>query len=227
MGLSLTIPQLFYDFIARVMPGFLFLFVLRANFVGTGIKLSPAATLGTLTSVGNLLYGFGFLVLCYFAGWILRSIRWPNLQPKESSEFRAMYQRVRLQHPESGFRIVKLRAEARLLEASRTGMFLVAGLTLAVWMFYRTELIRGVSLPHSVWALRVAVPALIGLIFLKTEPSVWRAYRGNVEALHSLIIDEGYPRQIGAGGGTATQPSHAPEPAVGPDSSVEPPPPPR
>ena len=98
------------------LPGFLFLVGLRACLAGTRVDPSPVLAVQSATSVGNVLEGLGFLVLCYFSGWLLRGVRWPNVQPDESPEFRTMYQRVRLQHPESGFRIVKLRAEARLLE---------------------------------------------------------------------------------------------------------------
>lgn len=195
MSLSLTIPQLFYDLIARVLPGFLFLFVLHACLAGTSIDPGSIITVQSATSVGNVLEGLGFLVLCYFAGWFLRGLRCLNLQPDESTDFRTMFQRVRLQHPESGFRLVKLRAEARLLEASRTGMFLVGGLALLAWVFRGTDLVAGDSLPHSIWILRVGLPVLVGFVFLRPERGVWKAYRGNVKKLHSLIFDEGLPRQ--------------------------------
>lgn len=191
MNISFTIPQLFYDFIARVFPGFLFLFALRVCLAGTGIDPGLIISIQSVTSVGNVLEGLGFLVLCYFAGWILRSLRWPNLQPDESTDFRTMYQRLRLQHPEAGFRVVKLRAEARLLEASRMGMLIVGGLVLVAWIFRSTNLVAGDSIPHSVWALRIVLPVLIGLVFLSRERAAWKTYRGNVKKIHSLIFDDG------------------------------------
>lgn len=197
MNVSLTIPQLFYDFIARVLPGFLFLYVLRACLAGTGIDPSSVITVQSGTSVENVFAGLGFLAICYFAGWFLRGLRWPNLQPHETTGFRTMYQRVRLQHPESGFRIVKLRAEARLLEASRTGMLMVGGLALAAWAFRGTQLVAGDSISHGIWALRVGLPVLVGVVFLRRERGIWRTYRGNVEKLHSLIIGDGYPKRPG------------------------------
>jgi len=203
---SLTIPQLFYDFIARVFPGFLFLLVLRACLAGTGLAPSSVAFLKPSTSIEVLLGGLGFLVICYFAGWFLRCIRWPNLQPEETSEFRTMYQRIRLQHPESGFRIVKLRAEARFLEASRVGMLVVCIVVLMAWAFRATDLVAGDSIPQSVWALRLGLPLLVGLAFLSRERGMWGVYRGNVKKLHSLIIDEGYPRQNDLGPEVAVVP---------------------
>ena len=169
--------------------------MLRACLAGTGIGLGSVITVQSATSVGNVFEALGYLVLSYFAGWFLRGLRWPNLQPEESSDFQKMYQRVRLQHPESGFRIVKLRAEARLLEASRTGMWIVGGLALAAWVFRGTQLVAGDSIPHSIWALRVGLPVLVGFVFLSRERGVWAAYRGNVETLHELIFGERLPRQ--------------------------------
>jgi hypothetical protein len=209
MNFSLTIPQLFYDLIARVLPGFLFLVALRLCLAGTGIDPRSVISFESKTSVGNMLEGLSFLMLCYFCGWLLRSLRWPNRQPDESTEFRTMYQRVRLQHPESGFRVVKLRAEARLLEASRAGMFIVGGIALAAWVFSGTELVAGDSIHRSRWVLRVVIPVLVGIVFLMRESGVWRTYRGNVEKLHSLIIDEGFPRRNAASPEVAAQPGDA------------------
>lgn len=45
MNLSLVIPQLFYDVIARVLPGFLFLFVLQCGLSGTEFELTKISTI--------------------------------------------------------------------------------------------------------------------------------------------------------------------------------------
>lgn len=69
MNLSLTIPQLFYDVIARVLPGFLFLFVLQFGVKGTEFELALAEEIGKGNSVSSLFIGLTpifFLVIHQF-----------------------------------------------------------------------------------------------------------------------------------------------------------------
>ena len=58
-----TIPQVFYDIIARVLPGCLFLFVLRFEFSAANLRFariigSPNGSLGS-----SIVNGIGYLVL--------------------------------------------------------------------------------------------------------------------------------------------------------------------
>lgn len=196
MNVSLTIPQLFYDMIARVFPGFLFLFMMRVCLVGTFIDPSSIILSGSTTSWGLVLDGIEFMVLCYFAGWSLRGLTWPDLRPDEKKhDLKTKFQRIRLQHPEAGYRIVKLRAEAKLLSSSRTGMLITSILALFAWIFHKTEEVSSLSIPHYSWSLRIGLPLLLGIIFYGREKRWWGHYCGNVKKLHKLIIEDGYPRK--------------------------------
>ena len=64
MKLSVTIPQIFYDLIARVLPGFLFLFVLNLELSGPGVGVvavfPPSLDNSMVIVVNTLVYG----ILC-------------------------------------------------------------------------------------------------------------------------------------------------------------------
>lgn len=192
MRFSLTIPQLYYDLIARVVPGGLFLVAMRLCLMGTGLDPSRVLGFQSETSLGVFFEGLRFLALAYVAGWLLRALAWPKLQPKESRRFRMKYQRVRLLHPESGFRLVKLRAEARFLEAGRSGMYLAGAMSLAAWALRETRFVNGGDFPRGAWLLRVVVPVLVGALLQASEPQAWRRYRGNVRKLHHLVVKKRY-----------------------------------
>jgi hypothetical protein len=131
MKFSIVIPQLFYDLIARVLPGFFFLLILSLGIpnVMTQIPLSGSdGTENVMDSVGK---GVVVAALSYLLGWVLLSftccskrkpMRAKNERNNDSKSLNKKYQWIRLSHPAAGFRIVKLRAEARMLETSRTAM---------------------------------------------------------------------------------------------------------
>jgi hypothetical protein len=197
MNLSLAIPQLFYDVIARVLPGFLFLFVLQHGLSGTEFELAGILTAPAASSISSLFHGLGYLALCYFCGWSLRAMRWPNLEKSVRKSFekegglssKRKYQIIRLEHSEAGFRIVKLRAEGRLLEAGRSGMWIAIVLTLTALLTTDSP-IATVS-----WFARLGVPLVFSLAFLSFEKRTWRQYYGNIDTLYALIIDEGRPKR--------------------------------
>ena len=193
MNISLTIPQIFYDIIARVFPGFLFLFALRTCLSGTVIDPITIITSQADTSLERAFDSLGFLVLCYFSGMFLRGLTWPNLRPHETSEFRTMLQRLRLQHPESGFRVIKLRAEAILFSSSRTGMIIVSGFAVFAWILGNKESSINDPIAISNWCIRIGVPVAVAIVFVSLEKRSWSHYHGNVCKLHTLVIKNGYP----------------------------------
>jgi len=133
MSISITIPQLFYDLIARVIPGFLFLLMLGFEFSGTKIKVIPSGVLNN--SLAVIMLAIVCLVLSYLMGWVLLAFTFLSDEEKtkihhERLEKRIvsiqeMYHRIRIKNEAVGFRILKLRAEARMLESSRTGMIFI------------------------------------------------------------------------------------------------------
>ena len=113
---------------------FLVIFVLYLVLNNTGINLSIIPSVASTDFIASLFGGIGYAIICYFVGWLLTAFTWgsynskvKNQHIKDLSErtMREMYHKIRLANPSEGFRIIKLRAEARMLEASRTGMFIV------------------------------------------------------------------------------------------------------
>ena len=137
MSMIVTIPQLFYDLIARVLPGYLFLIMLRVSLYGTGFSFEQFEIVQSVTSVGAILNGLSLLVVCYFVGWMLRSVSLRGVEHvgvrllqeggarPDLSEMATKFLKIRLKNETVGFRIRKLGAEARMFEASRTGMCLI------------------------------------------------------------------------------------------------------
>jgi len=195
MNLSLVIPQLFYDVIARVLPGFLFLFVLQCGLSGTEFELTKISTTPAANSISSVFHGLGYLALCYFCGWILRALRWPNLEKPVRECFETedgispanKYQIIKLEHPVEGFRIVKLLADGRLLEASRSGMWI------AIVLMLITLVITDTKYTAVSCLVRLGVPLVFSLAFIISEKRIWRQYYGNIDTLYTLIIEEGRP----------------------------------
>ncbi|MCK4341000.1 MAG: hypothetical protein KAY37_04675 [Phycisphaerae bacterium] len=202
MNLAVTIPQLFYDLIARVLPGFLFLVVLDFGLRGTGFAINQVWDVRSDSSVAALFGGLGYLVICYFCGWFLGACRWPNIKgrihqsckPADGPSLSTMYQQVRLQHPASGFRLVKLRAEGRMLGAARTGLWITVLVVAAAWLLATFDLIATTKIGLLFWIMRLALPLATSIAFLSVEPHAWRTYYGNIKSLHRLVIEEKYPK---------------------------------
>ncbi|MGD8451501.1 MAG: hypothetical protein PVJ57_06755 [Phycisphaerae bacterium] len=202
MNLAVTIPQLFYDIIARVLPGFLLLFVLDLGLRGTEFAINKAWSVQSDSSMAVLFGGFGYLAVCYFCGWLLGACRWPDIEgriqrrhePSDAPSLSTMYQHVRLQHAASGFRLAKLRAEARMLGAARIGLWLAAAAIAVVWALAISGVIQATPIGAAVWALRCALPLAASLAFLGAEPSAWHLYYGNIKSLYHLVIVEHYPK---------------------------------
>lgn len=133
--------------------------------------------------------------MCYFCGWILRALRWPNLEKPVRECFETedgispanKYQIIKLEHPVEGFRIVKLRADGRLLEASRSGMWI------AIVLMLITLVITDTKYTAVSCLVRLGVPLVFSLAFIISEKRIWRQYYGNIDTLYTLIIEEGRP----------------------------------
>ena len=127
-NLAYAIPQIFYDIIARLIPGFAFFLILKIVFIDTYFRLPNVINLHS-----PFMLVIGYLIFFYLTGWFLRCLidlfkgRWLGCVSK-TKKFKAwltekldekkmkishtqMLQKIRLRNESAGFRIVKLRAK--------------------------------------------------------------------------------------------------------------------
>jgi len=212
MKFSIIIPQLFHDLIARILPGFLFLLILIMgipNVMSQLLFLGPEETDNVIDSLGK---SFSIVALSYALGWMFFSfIFWSKRETTRkkhekngnSKSLNHKYQWIRLSHPPAGFRIVKLRAEARMFETSRTAMIAII-LIAILYVVYFTV----VSVISDVWTLglinwvRLIVMLLVASIlcvgFRRCEERAWEYYWANIDTIYDLLHDTIDPiREIG------------------------------
>lgn len=210
MNVSITIPQLFYDVIGRILPGYLFVIVLRFELSSTGIMLLPLTQTNNTNFIASLSNGIGFLVCCYFLGIVLRAfvcyshektVKKEILEKyalkveseKESGgaiSMHKMYQYIKLTDPTAGFRLVKLRAEARMIDVSRTGMCIIFILT---FLLFFLQSIKAIELPDVswyIWAGKLILPLILAFAFWRQEKKSWCRYYGNIVSLYPLIKEK-------------------------------------
>ncbi len=269
-----TIPQVFYDIIARILPGFFlicFLYFLLCDFQTLRFDLFPSSiekitetnesidSLNVLivrtvkvTTTSNdrvnfisaFLMAIGYISILYFLGMILQGVyRWwassiekrkegdkkSNTQAKQkvseapeadsalgfkyqykehenfSTEnvkeritpdnisFYIKYQRIRLHFPEIGFRIVKIRAESRLVESTLVSIwisFIAASIFLLVNFMFNSEFRLTADLYSWVFfGVKASMLLLLyqPLVILKNK--FWNRYLLQVNRLHELIFE--------------------------------------
>lgn len=183
-----TIPHLFYDLLARVIPGCYFILIIERLSVGRHIWLDSEPE----NLIESLMDGVAFVILGYVMGWVLSilsmsRLRWRlrkllaffGLQDEceRGQRRRAEYYEIRQFDRETGFRILKLRAEARMLESLFTGTVLLCIILITL----PTADFRGRVL--TVGALSVA-----GLSFLLAIFSAWRTYDRSIEKHYQLCV---------------------------------------
>jgi hypothetical protein len=195
MKFSITIPQLFYDLIARIMPGFLFLVLLRIDLDLLGQDFGVLSDESSGNFVTSFLNGIGVAMLCYFLGWIFSSFSFASSSTSIKNEeikkneiaLLDMYHFIRFMNPNEGFRIVKLRAEARMLESSRIGMFALIIILIAIFILYQFSLIDLRSVALINWIIVFFIPGVFMLGFWLSESPAWKRYYGNIPITFSLI----------------------------------------
>lgn len=191
----IAVPQLFYDLIARVFPGFLFLsmicFLSNVLTKAIAIQLLSMKIEYLETFWGSLYFGIVYFIFSYYTGWILSilSDMWPfhkygvdkMLLDQYPQELKKNYQKIRLENESVGFRIVKLRAEAKMLEASRTGMCIMVSLMFLLVIYqYEAIDIKQIFL--------ISIPGILALIFQKSIKSAVDRYTKNIEAHYDLMF---------------------------------------
>ena len=206
MNISVIIPQVFYDLIARVFPGVFFTILALLSLPDWAGYLSPLASTDNSNIIQSLGKDFIYAVLCYFLGWLFVSFSSNSAREKsrdgqqeltaEQKEARAKdldtrYQWIRLAHNSAGFRIVKLRAEARMFQASQTGMLVLSALA---FIYIVCALI---FLEPTVWPIGKAfwlrptmgifIAAISFLGFRICERKAWGYYWGNVDIVYNAL----------------------------------------
>ena len=72
MNVQVVIPQLFYDLIARVIPGFFLLKTWEIVFGQEALGFESANNWAEVT-----FSGIAFITICYLIGWLLSNVKKP------------------------------------------------------------------------------------------------------------------------------------------------------
>ncbi|HJP18921.1 MAG: hypothetical protein CMD96_00020 [Gammaproteobacteria bacterium] len=209
MNFSITIPQLFYDLIARVLPGFLFLVVLKIELISFTVDfpmLTHSTDSNIMVSFGS---GIGYVFICYFTGLTLSAFvvqskektaekhQTTKIDPKyKSISLREMHEGIRLKRPEAGFRLTKLRAEARMFEIVRIGMALLVALTIVLVLVNTHFQIKN-DFSFSLQKLPVMLPLILSVSFYLLEKSAWDRYFSRIRILYPIVLNGGTAKPHG------------------------------
>lgn len=198
MNISVTIPQLFYDVIARVVPGFLFLLILRIELWIAGVRTDILGS-NDGNFVESLGAGIGYAILCYVTGIVLRAFVVGSHRQtvearhaRQGEDLRDVYRKIQVSNGEAGFRLTKLRAEAVMLEVSRTGMMILAAVATVILVAYLVLLARATSAVRQDWlALGILLaPFLLMIGFRRLEERAWNLYYGSLRTVYALICGD-------------------------------------
>lgn len=197
MSIPVTIPQIFYDMIARAIPGFLFLLVLGFEFSGVDADLVPEGLLSS-GSVTAIMIALVFGILSYLMGWVLHAFTFLSaeglVRAKHNSDKSALssaekYNRIRIKNEAVGFRITKLRAEARMLETSRTGMVFASLIGASLLVLSRTAWLPIEGQSALGWLCKLAIPLIVATAFWKCERRAWNSYYGSVDSHYNILLE--------------------------------------
>jgi hypothetical protein len=206
MQFSITIPQIFFDLIARVIPGSLFLIMLSYELSNTGIKSPFSANLPSDLIFVTLLVLIGSL-MSYLMGWVLQSFSFQSAEKKIEKEYestlesqkvklatREMYDLIRIKDEASGFRIAKRRAEAHMLECSRAGMFYVSWIAIGLVLLNTLGQLPSSSNSSLEWTIKVFIPIILTFAFWKQERRAWQGYYHSVIS-HYKVLSLAYAKE--------------------------------
>ena len=192
---TITIPQVFYDLIARVLPGFFFCSLLSIYFPSfTPINSDFQSFNGNLAIV--FFKAVEAVFIFYFVGLFLQSIVIRSHRERIIRRFQKdevlplynQYQEIRIQDQAIGFRILKLRAEARMLEASRMAALIIAIMTICINIyFYVATKAHLISLQET---LKIGVLIWIFFVFHRAEKKYWSKYCRNIRGCYLLLFEK-------------------------------------
>jgi hypothetical protein len=204
-NIPVIIPQLFYDLIARILPGFFFLFIFRFIFSNTFLWGDFLNAFPCSNSVEIFFYGISYLVVCYFIGWMLRIIplnRFLRIletmdekrstlvkeaESKKELTINDKYQMIKIFREEAGFRILKLRAEARMLEVTRNGLIIILLFTipLAFLAIIPSKMYDWILI--AIWSVKIIGLFIFVLIFDLGFHISFKNYIGNIEKIFEIL----------------------------------------
>ena len=208
MKFSVTIPQLFYDLIGRAIPGFLFLFMLSYEVSDTGGIVPSLTNLpGDLLSITIFVLACG--TMSYLMGWVLPSFSFLSAERNVKKEYetilksqkitlsiREMYDLIRIKNEASGFHILKRRAEARMLESARVGMFYISWIALGLGLLNTPKLLPLSNNSATEWIIKVVIPIILTFAFWKQERRAWQAYYSNTISHYKILSAANIKRNI-------------------------------
>lgn len=194
MSFSFTVPQLFYDLIARVIPGCIFLFNLRLLLTRAGIKITNSQIFPSDHAMGIAGNIFVFVILAYLFGWILKfysffgydwyrkKITTDRCEENKTTSF-VKFQKIRIMNETAGFRIAKLKAECRMLEATRTGVVFLSVIYTILTILGRIKVFDNSIFNY----LLLLIPLLIIVaLHLSIKPAL-RRYIGSINDVHDVL----------------------------------------
>lgn len=231
---AIAIPQIFYDFIARILPGFffcVFLFFLLFDAVPADFFASDSRPYETITQIESidssglnktintiekkpikdnvtfitdLFQSLGYLFIFYFIGIVLQNIVFASEGKKyfskvdpqkpidlDDTEFYFRYQRIKIHFPEIGFRIVKIRAEARMMEAIRMGIIvcLILSFGIMLSLYYTNSYQWRWNSKNIFLVFRFVLILLLLIPIFKAEGKYWKRYNDQMVTCYKIIFD--------------------------------------
>ncbi len=199
MSFSFTVPQLFYDLIARVIPGSVFLFNLRLLFTRAGINISNSQLFPADHAMGIAGNIFVFVILAYFCGWILKfysffGYDWYNKKmiAEQHEENKAAsfekFQKIRIMNETAGFRIAKLKAECRMLEATRTGVVFLSIIYGVLTLLDKINIFNTEYNHNDFYNyLLLLIPILIVVALQLSIKPAFNRYIGSINDVHDVL----------------------------------------
>ena len=195
MKVSIIIPQLFYDLIARILPGFLFLILIVVFIPDIQNQIIILNSQSEPNFIESLGHGLSIIVVCYFLGWLFRAFIFFSKEKKtmtrDAKYYNQRYQWIRLYNPDAGFRIAKLRAEARMLETTRTALVIFI-LTFSVYWAY-SSFVQVSIINQDTYLTRfltgLAISLLIIIGFMINETKAWKNYWGSISTVYEILYN--------------------------------------
>lgn len=188
-----TIPHLFYDLLARIIPGTIFLSL--AIVQGFQYALfGSVREVGSSNFMATFLNGLIFAAAAYFSGWMLSVFSVSRIsgyfgKEDKGKKLRHEYYKVKLKSERAGFPILKLRAEVRMLEAIQVAFSILIILNLSRSFFPKLFGDEVTSGELNLASLATLVLGVIGTQ-LAIKPT-WDRYHSAIETHHGLIFKQG------------------------------------
>ncbi len=201
MNIQVTIPQLFYDLIARVLPGFYFLKVWEVIFNKELFSFESSNNWAQITFTG-----VAYIAISYVIGWILASpaylfeLKRNSSKSKKDKTFKDPYywkqpvkwrtyikhDWVRLIHEPSGFRLVKLKAEKRMIKSLLTATILI--FTIMITLFSLSNFFNyDITLKIDFFFIKALVLSCIAIAFTIINIKMKKTYTQSLDTHFWLL----------------------------------------